>query len=122
MPAQPPIGSLFREVQYQTPVRTTNKQNQPVVSGWSTRGSFRVGIRSLNGREALIAAQFKSFVGHVVTARFPGFMFDPTGRFVYSDASSGLHILQITHVVNVNQRNRWLECYCTETVEPAQSQ
>lgn len=111
-------GKLFRLVTYQTPVYARNKHNQADISDWTTVGSFRAEIRPMSGREAILAEQFRATATHVVSTRYPGFMYSPAGRFIYSDTSSGVHIFNITHVHNIDNRNRQIDTYCTEVVSP----
>ena len=78
-------GSLRHEVHYQTPTVTFDALNQD-QSTWSTLKTYRAKVRTPNGRELVNAQQLKAVLTHVITHRYPGFLPDPSHRYVEGDA------------------------------------
>lgn len=105
-------GPLRTPLEYQTKTQTPDSYNQPQDT-WTTQGTYYGLVRSPSGREGTNALQMRATVSHVITTRYPGFLYDPTARFLY-----GTRILNIAYVLNVDERNRQVDIACTEVVKP----
>ena len=62
-------GKLRQVVTYQEPVPVRSSYGQVQSPTWSTIFTARAEVRTLTGREALVAAQLKTTVDKVVTLR-----------------------------------------------------
>lgn len=77
-------GLLRHVVRYQTPTVTFDAMNQDQKT-WTTRSTYRAEVRTPRGAELVNAQQIKPVLTHVITHRFPGFVPDPSHRYVEGD-------------------------------------
>lgn len=81
-----------------------------IVETWVDVATVWAAVEPLTGRERYEAQQVQSDLSHKVTMRYrPGIM--PQMRLVLKDRP-----LDIVAVINVEERNRWLELLCREVV------
>lgn len=81
-----------------------------LLETWSEIGKEWVDIQPVNGREYFNASGERAEVTHKVRMRY-GRTIAPRDRIVY-----GSRIFNIKAVMNIEERNRWLELMCTEHV------
>ena len=87
-------------------------ETDPVYANPGT--PYWANIRNLTGRETLYAQQTESLVDKVIETRYPGFAFDPSGRFAING-----RIFNISWVDHPGEAKRMIRCYCTEQVKPS---
>jgi SPP1 family predicted phage head-tail adaptor len=105
-------GQLRIPLVYQVKTQVADSYGQ-LQDTWVTQGTYYGLVRSPTGREALNAAQMKAEISHIVTTRYPGFMFLPTYRFLLET-----RVFNILYVLNFEERNRQLDIGCIEVVSP----
>lgn len=108
-------GLLRNRVVYQTRTETPGPLGNP-VPGWSGTSGHWCRIRSPRGREVLVAQQYEATVTHVLTLRWPGYAFDPDGRFLL-----GPRVFQVVSSLDVDERNRQVDVLVTERVSPQET-
>lgn len=107
-------GRLRRRVTLQSPSVTRDSFGDEVIT-WVDVLTTWASIRPLTGREVEIGKALRGDVTHDVKLRYnanayPG----PTWRVVY-----GSRLLEVKHVINVDERNREVALVCNEIVEGA---
>ena len=107
-------GDLRWRVYYQAPSAGTADQLGETDPVYASPGTpYWAQIRNLTGRETFYATQTESLVDKVIVTRYPGFIFDPKGRFVYNS-----RVFNISWVDHPEEAKRLIRCYCTEQVQP----
>ena len=96
------------EVQQRTSVRDASGGESVT---WLTLTTISAGIVPLSGRERLLADQVQGDVSHRITIRNYADGLTPKYRFKF-----GSRIFNISSIINVNERNRKMECLCNEEV------
>jgi SPP1 family predicted phage head-tail adaptor len=109
-------GDLNRRVYYQSASDGTADELGTVPTEYDEPGvGYWAQIRNLTGRETYFAQQTEALADKVIVTRYPGFVFDPRGRFVF-----GSRIFNISWVDNPDDAKRMIRSYVTESVEPAE--
>ncbi|BER92691.1 phage head closure protein [Atrimonas thermophila] len=80
------------------------EQWQDVVSLWAK-------VEPLKGRERFVAQQAQSEVTHRITTRYYSGI-EPQMRVVYRNRNFDIEV-----VINVDEKNEWLELQCVEVQE-----
>jgi SPP1 family predicted phage head-tail adaptor len=103
-------GPLRHVVTLQAPVETKDAVGV-VAKDWLTLGHFRANVRTLSGREAMLAKQTVASATIGVTLRHLGMSYPITcqHRILFGDS-----VLGISNVNNVGNRNRQYELLCEE--------
>lgn len=108
-------GRLRRLFTYQTPISAEDALGGS-TNTFADAFTFWGDIRQPTGREALNAAQMKSSVSHVISARWLASStaaVNPKGRLILDG-----QVFNITSAVNVERRNRELLVNVIEVVTP----
>lgn len=80
---------------------------------WLPKATLWASIEPTSGREAVIAGRLSSEVTHTVTIRYRQDI-KPADRFRLTQPDKPARTFEIGAIVNVNERNRWLRCFCEE--------
>lgn len=75
---------------------------------WEVIGSPWSKIKPMRGGERLQAMRIEATVSHIITIRYNP-SYKASDRVNY-----GGRIMQIRAVINVEERNKWIELYCDE--------
>ena len=103
-------GQLRHSVTLQDLTTTTDAYGGRVKT-WTDTATVKAKIQPLSGSELYAAMRLDSRITHKVVIRYvPGI--NPIQRIKFGD-----RILNINAVINVEERNRWLEIMCTEGSE-----
>jgi SPP1 family predicted phage head-tail adaptor len=75
---------------------------------WASIGTPWAKIKPMRGGERLQAMRIEATISHVITIRYKsGYL--PSDRVNYNG-----RIMQIRAVINIDERNKWIELYCDE--------
>lgn len=100
----PDAGTLRHVLAYQTKADVPDDFGQEKPS-WTTLATYRASNRSPTGREVISAQnQKKAVVTHVLTFRYPGFLFDPACRLI-----EGTDVYNIISATDPDGRRRKME-------------
>ena len=86
------------------------------IETWLPKALVWANIEPVDGREIVTAGRVSSAVTHTITLRHRTGV-RPAQRFhlaAPANSSEPPRIFEIAAVVNINERNRWLRCYCEE--------
>jgi SPP1 family predicted phage head-tail adaptor len=100
-------GILNRTITFQNQSTTSDSYGQQ-VNTWTDYLKTRAGIEPLRGREFLQGIAAQSEITHIVRMRYKTGIV-PTMRIKYCD-----RYFEISYVLNLMEKNRELEIYCTE--------
>lgn len=103
------IGPMRNRLAIQS--RTTTKDSYgAAVESWSTAATVWGRIEPLSGRELWQAQQVRPDVSHKVTLRaYAGLT--PRHRLLF-----GSRVFEISSVLNIDERGRFMVCVCIEKV------
>lgn len=100
-------GQLSHKVYLQQPCRIANSFGEPVVT-WITFATVWAAIEPLSGRDAILAQQSSSPHTYKMTIRYMRGV-NGSHRILY-----GTRIFEINSVINLEEKNTYLEMQCTE--------
>lgn len=103
------LGRLRHQVKLQSPTRTTDAGGGQAIS-WSTLAELYADVRPKPGSEDFQHGQLQERTQHEVTIRFRSDI-STAYRVLF-----GSRILNIRHIQNVNERDRFLILTCEEGV------
>lgn len=106
-------GKLRQRITLQTRSATRDALGQEVES-WSDAGTYYGEVRPLVGRELAHAQQLRADITLAVAMRWPGFAPGPEQRIGYRS-----RILNIAHVLDLDERRREITLLCTEVLSAA---
>jgi head-tail adaptor len=104
------VGTLRHPASYQEPTDAVDTLGQEAPASWAEVYPVRCGVRSPNGREAMIASTMRSTADHVVTHRFCGSVPNPRGRYVLEDG----RVFEVVSSSDPDERRREVVSYCVE--------
>lgn len=104
-------GALRHKLTLEAPTRTGDGGGGAEVS-WSPVDEVWARIEARSGAETVTAEKRASRLSHTVTLRWRADL-DPTQRL-----RLGARVLEIEAVSDPDGRRRWLQCRCTERVNP----
>lgn len=103
------VPVMNQKVTIQQPAEVADDFNQ-LVPTWTDVATVWANVAPVSGREALVAAQLRAEVSHVVTIGFLGALVpDETMRLHF-----GTRFFNIGGVFDVDERNYIYKIYCTE--------
>jgi SPP1 family predicted phage head-tail adaptor len=102
-------GLLDKKISIQRESRTPDGAGGYLLS-WVDFASARAYIKPLSGREAVQAERIQASVTHRFAMRYKAGIL-PSDRIVYAG-----RVFNIRAVINVEERNRWLEIVADEGV------
>jgi len=105
----PSVGRLRYLVKLQSPTRTTDTGGGQSIS-WSTITDLYADIKPISGGESFTQDQLQETTKHEVTVRYRSDM-NTSYRILY-----GSRVLNIRHVKNVNESDRFYILTCEEGV------
>lgn len=82
--------------------------NMPIMD-WGTLAEVWGAVEPVSGKEYWARVQVQAETTHKITLRWPGFEIKPTDRILFED-----RILEIEAVLNLEERNQWVELMCKE--------
>ena len=101
------LGDLRHKIAIERETKTSDGMGGETVT-WSAVFNPKVKIKPMRGNERLQAMRLEATVSHVITMRYVSGVL-PSDRVNYNG-----RLMQIRAVINVNERNKWLELYCDE--------
>lgn len=106
------VGEMRTLIAYEEYVETRDKARAPIKS-WVALWTGRAAVRPLSAKEQFFAGGQQSQVTHRVAIRYrPGVKQKARFRVVGTG-----RVLNITGVLNVEDRNAWLVCQAVEKAE-----
>ena len=105
----PRIGKLRSQVTLQTNTQTRDAGGG-YADSWAGTATLWARIEPLSGRERLAAQQIEDTVTHRVTIRYR------SGVSAQQRIAFGVRVFNIRAVLDVDERNEWLELLCEEGV------
>lgn len=111
----PKTGSLIHRLKIQALAgQQTNTMGEP-VEDWETIGHRYAAIEGLAGKEYWDAQQVKATTSHTVSIRyFSGLT--TAMRFLWGRDEESGRVFNIGSALNLEERNEWHVCKCTEVV------
>ena len=100
-------GRYTKRIKLEKPIQIKNSYNE-LEETWQTVGERWANVIPMRSRELLAAGQVNEQINHRVEIRYIKDL-DSTWRIVYRDK-----VLNIDSVINVEDRNRYLELVCIE--------
>lgn len=113
-----PIGKMRHKLDLQAKVVTADGGGSNSVSSYSTFATVFGSITPKSGGERLFGDQLQEPITHIITIRFRrdlSFQNRIQYKFV-NDGSSVTRVFNIRRVINVDNRNKYLEVMCVEGV------
>tara|TARA_Y100001972_G_scaffold83520_1_gene101626 strand:+ start:201 stop:548 length:348 start_codon:yes stop_codon:yes gene_type:complete len=111
------IGKMVHSVKLQQPSRSTDTGGGAVIT-FSDVATVFASIKPKGGSEVLFGDQLEGRETYVITIRFRRGVTNKF-RILYAFTTGGANFTRtfnITRVENVNERDRYLNLYCTEGV------
>lgn len=103
----PRIGALRHRVVLEAETRIPDGGGGAVL-GWSPVAEVWAAIESLTGNENIVAESVRAHVSHIVLIRCRSGV-SPAMRFRF-----GSRVFDITAVLDIDERRRFLACACRE--------
>lgn len=112
-----PVGRMRQRVQLQSKVTSADGGGSQIIA-WSTFATVYASIEPQSGQERLFGDQLQEPITHKITVRYRR---DLTfkNRLVYSFTNQGVsntRYFNIRRVINVDNRDKYLELLCVEGV------
>jgi SPP1 family predicted phage head-tail adaptor len=102
------VGKLDKRIVIEEQSGTTQDEFGAVVENWTALLGADASIVPLQGFERYAAQQANSTVSHKITMRYRD------GIDAKKRVKFGIRIFDIEAVINLEEKNRWLELSCTE--------
>lgn len=105
-------GMLRNRVWIEVATRTLDAVGQPATT-WAraTNGNVFAAIQPLRGVERFTAQQLSAKMSHKITIRYWSGLTPDEHRIKW-----GTRIFDINGVINIDERNKRMELYCTEAL------
>lgn len=116
MISQTPIGMMRHKITIEVPSTSSDGQGGFTRTGWTTKYTAWAFIEPLSANQRIFADQKAMAVSHKITLRYRKDQSpDVTMRVNYTQGSTTRYF-QITGLMNVDERNRYLTLLCKEGV------
>jgi len=102
-------GRLRHRFEFQSSTGEQNAFGEPIQT-WTTYTTLWAGLEPLRGEEIIHARQVTATVSHKIRVRFNSSI-TSNHRVVFDSRT-----FEINSVINLGERDRELELYCTEVV------
>ena len=105
------VGPMRHQIKIQTEAQTDDGGGGYVL-GWTTTATVWANIKPISGREHLLTAQLADIITHRITIRARSDLtFTGKNRILF-----GTRAFNVKHVINVGERDRYLELQAEEGV------
>ena len=108
------IGKMNRKLHFQTQTRTSDGAGSSAVSYSDSFSTFGM-ITPKTGRENLFGDQLEENITHIIKIRYRTDV-SHINRIQFRPDSNTTRTFNIKRVLNVNDRNRYLDLQCVEGV------
>jgi len=113
-----PVGRMRHKIQIQSKVTTSDGGGSEAVSSWSTFATIQASISGGSGGERLFGEQLQEPITHEFRIRFRrDVSFKNRIKYAYvNDGNSNTRFFNITRVINVDSKDKYLDLQCVEGV------
>jgi len=112
------IGRMRQRMQLQSKSTTNDGGGSAAVTTWTTFATVYGSIEPKSGQERFFGDQLQEPITHVIRLRYRSDL-SFKNRLVYAYKNDGVtnnRTFNIKRVINVDTRNKYLECLCVEGV------
>lgn len=112
------VGAMRQRIQLQSKTTASDGGGSAAVTTWTTFATVYGSIEPKSGQERLFGDQLQEPITHVIRLRYrTDISFENRLQYVYkNNGTSNTRTFNIRRVINVDTRNKYLECLCVEGV------
>lgn len=112
------IGRMRQRIQLQSKTTASDGGGSAAVTTWSTFATVYGSIEPKSGQERVFGDQLQEPITHIVRLRYrTDLSFKNRLKYTYkNNGATNTRIFNIKRIINVDTRNKYLECLCVEGV------